>query len=948
MPPDSPFPPSRSLHDSPPRCRGTPSARRCRRFSWIGPLIAAACCGLSRAQASTGDGFEGTETGWRFVAHDARYQVQTHQRTGQAAHSGSAGEMVQISASQGSYVYLGLDIGPCHPIEEFQPSIWVRANRPGIRFLARVKFPRTADPQTGQPLSRLVGGAIYTQHGTWQQLRIEDLPKLVVSAVHPLRAQYGRNIDAREAYIDRLVLNVYGGPGVTQVAIDDLDLPHMVLVENAPSRSTAAASAEQAKRPRIELIGSILQVDGHPFFPRLVQYQGESLTFLQRLGFNGVQLTTTADVALLEEAKQTGMWVVCPPPALGEQDTTETTEDSPASFAERYRPVLAWHLGQGLTARELDTMRQWAERVRRADQESARPLICDPADKLEQYGRLLGSSGILMMHRYLLGTTFELADFSTWLRMRPRLGMPGMPVWTTIETQHSRELWEQISLLSAGQASPPVADYEQMRLMVQAALVAGVRGLTFVSRSPLDNQDPATRLRSMALTLVNLELDLVQPWIAAGIPSAEISAANQAGENPGITGAILRADHARLLLPMWTGTGTQYVPDQLAGNLITFAIPAAPEDNSAYELTVGGLRPPLEKKRRVGGLHVIQNEFGPTSMVLLSNGIAVGTTNRKLPEIAPIAAKIERDLAAQKLTYVTEIDRQLARLADRVLDAPRLFTLARNDLTEAERAMERRDWLAACLASHRATRPLRSIERAHWEKAIASLGSPAASPLVATFGEIPYHWLLARELEHRVRSRSLLMQGDMETREAVWKAGWRLYKHAQTGIRTMGEFSEDHYSGKKSLHLLVAAVDPDEPPSLLETPPLWLTSPALQAEAGQWFRIHGWVKVPKAVTASLDGLMIFDSLGREPLAERIGKTEGWKEFTLYRAAPTSGTWSLTIALTGVGDAWIDGLTVETLSRPKVRAADQTIAPRAARAPPGPPVRAQGARISGAN
>ncbi len=897
------------------------SQRRPRLFAWagcIGPLLVVAFCGLARGEVSTGDGFEGSETSWRFVANDTPYQVQLHQRTNQAAHSGSGGEAVQVSVSQGSYVYLGLDITPCHPIAEFQPSIWLRANRAGIRFLARVVFPRTADPQTGKPLSQLVGTATYTQTGTWQQLRIDDLPKLVVSAVHPLRAQFGRHVDGREAYVDRLLLNVYCGPGVTKLAIDDLELPHLVPLENVPRRPSPAVSTEVTKRPRVELVGSVLQVDGSPFFPRLVEYQGESLTFLQKLGFNGVQLAKTPDDALLDEARQTGMWLVCPPPALAE-DEAEVADDWRAKFAERYRGVLAWHLGQGLTARDLEAMRGWVEKVHRADEQTARPLVCDPADKLEQYGRLLGSSGILMMHRYLLGTTFELADFSTWLHTRPRLGMPGMPVWATIETQHSRQLGEQVSLLSAGQAPELVADYEQIRLMVQAALVAGVRGLSFASRLPLDGQDPATRLRAMTLSLVNLELDLIQPWVAAGNPTATISAAqitaaNPAGENPGITGAILKAHQARLLLPMWAGTGAQYVPDQLAGNQITFAVPAAPEDNTASELTVGGLRP-LDKKRRVGGLHVTLIEFGPTSMVLLSNGIAVGTMNRQLPTVAAGAAQLQRDLAAHKLTYVTEIDRQLARLADRVLDAPRLFALARNDFTEAERALAQHDWLTACLASQRVARPLRLIERSHWEKAIASLGSPAASPLVATFGVVPYHWLLVRELENRVRSRSILKQGDMETQKEVWMAGWRLYKHGQTGIRGMGEFSKEHYSGKASLHLTVAAVDPDAPPSLLETPPLWLSSPDLPADAGQWFRIHGWVKVPKAVTASLDGLMIFDSLGGEPLAERIGKTEGWKEFTLYRAAPTSGPWRLIIALTGVGEAWIDGLTVETLKRP---------------------------------
>lgn len=79
---------------------------------------------------------------------------------------------------------------------------------------------------------------------------------------------------------------------------------------------------------------------------------------------------------------------------------------------------------------------------------------------------------------------------------------------------------------------------------------------------------------------------------------------------------------------------------------------------------------------------------------------------------------------------------------------------------------------------------------------------------------------------------------------------WRLYKHTQAGIKTMGQFSDGRYSGKASLHLSVAAVDPANPPPMLETPPLWLTSPPIEAPAGQWFRIHGWVKVPDGAVTS--------------------------------------------------------------------------------------------------
>lgn len=888
-------------------------------LSYAAALIGCAIvCQTALSDEAIDRGFEGAETSWRFEESTTPYRVEAHRRTSENPHSGSGCEVIRLSAGNGRSIDLALDIPPARVIAEFRPSLWVRGTRPGVQLFARVVFPRTAD-EKGKPLVRLLAGAQYQQAGAWQQLRFDQLPRLVEQAARPMRAQYGSHIDVHEAYVDRLVLNVYTGPGMSQVAIDDLNLPHLVSAAETARPAAEPVAAVAGARRRVELVGSVLLVDGHPFFPRMIDYQGESLTFLKQLGFNVVRLATAPPDVFLAEARRAGLWLVCPPPPLLKDEKAE-----PAPFDNRYDCVLAWYLGQGLTARELDAMRGWVDRIRRADEDANRPLICDPADEIAQYARLLGSEGVLALRRYVLGTTFELSDYTTWLRMKPRLGVPGTPVWATIETQYSQEHCDQISLLSASRAPEPAANFEQIRLLTQAALTAGVRGLWFTSRSPLDAQDPVTRLRATILALVNLELDLIHDWVAAGTITSGIRAANVAGKNPGITGATLQASRSRLLLPLWAGTGAQYVPDQLAGNAITFVVAGAPEDHSVYELTAGGLRS-LDSKRLVGGVHVKQNEFGVTSMIMLTDQVAIGATTRRLWSAGSRAAQLKRDLAIHKFNYVTEVDGQLARLADRVLDSGRFFSLARNDLEEAKRNFASGDWLATCLSAQRAMRPLRLIERGHWEKAVASIGSPAASPLLASFGEIPYHWLLARELERLGRSRSLLEQGDLEMDDAAWKAGWRPFKHNQPGVTAMCYFDPaEHYSGAASLHLSVKALDAEYPPLLVETPPLWVTTPAIEAEAGQQFRIHGWVKVPAPIEASLDGLMILDSLGREPLAERIGKTDGWKEFTLYRAAPSSGPWRLTIALTGLGDAWIDGLTIEPLHAPQsIRALSQS-------------------------
>ena len=77
-------------------------------------------------------------------------------------------------------------------------------------------------------------------------------------------------------------------------------------------------------------------------------------------------------------------------------------------------------------------------------------------------------------------------------------------------------------------------------------------------------------------------------------------------------------------------------------------------------------------------------------------------------------------------------------------------------------------------------------------------------------------------------------------------------------------------------------------------------------------RISGWVRIPKAITASADGALFYDSAGGEPLAIRLlGPTE-WKQFTLYREVPSSGSIYVTLAMTGLGTVYFDDVRIEPL------------------------------------
>ena len=86
--------------------------------------------------------------------------------------------------------------------------------------------------------------------------------------------------------------------------------------------------------------------------------------------------------------------------------------------------------------------------------------------------------------------------------------------------------------------------------MALTAITSKSRGLLFLSSSPLDANDTETRHRAIALQLLNLELELIEPWAAAG--DSVITC--KSSENEVVT-VMLQAERARLLLPIWYSPG---------------------------------------------------------------------------------------------------------------------------------------------------------------------------------------------------------------------------------------------------------------------------------------------------------------------------------------------------------------------------------------------------------
>ena len=365
---------------------------------------------------------------------------------------------------------------------------------------------------------------------------------------------------------------------------------------------------------RIRLNRSILTVNDMPVFPRMIQYQGEPLELLRKLGFNAVWLGERPPPAMLEDAKRLGLGLVCPPP-YDPQSRPAGDLDAPLPLiGPEYDAVLAWDLGRGLSERELTATRHWADQIRMADRrQPGRPLMCMPSAEMRGYSR---AADVLLLGHSVLGTSLELNDYGTWLRQQPQLARPGSLIWTTLETQPAPSLRQQWAAIGQGRI-PATFPAESIQLLAATAISAGSRGLLFESFSSLAATDYDTRLRALALELVNLQLTIVEPWIAEGAAEITIPGSQQPGSPPSVWASVIRAEHSRLLLATSAPAGAQFAAGQSAATGLTFVVLGVPESHKAYLVMPGGLRP-LPCERRTGGVRITLDEFDLTAMVVIT------------------------------------------------------------------------------------------------------------------------------------------------------------------------------------------------------------------------------------------------------------------------------------------------------------------------------------------
>jgi hypothetical protein len=664
-------------------------------------------------------------------------------------------------------------------------------------------------------------------------------------------------------------------------------------------------------------------VGGKPFFPRAIDHQGEPLAKLRALGFNAVRVPRAASAELLREAAALKMWVIAPPPAASEIEQ-RPGETASVKLGAQFDPVLVWDLGSGLVKRELDATRHWAKLITAADLRS-RPMICQCESDLIDYTR---HAKLLLAGRAVIGSSLPLHDYLTWLRQRSQLALPGTPLWATIQTEPIPQLVEQMASLAPAAASEVHLQEVQIRMLARTALAAGARGLCFESHSRLDAPDPKSRRRAAVLELLNIELELVERWPASGNFTASATSNDQHA-----TGAVIETDRSRLLLPIYSPPGAQFVLGSPTVKPLNLTVPGVPEGDNAYELTPTSLRP-LRCDRVLGGTRVLLNESERDSLVVFTqDALVLGNLKSRLAARSVRAAQLAREIAGAELAVVDSAEPRLGGVGHTVPATRGARAAVQKDLGQSDAHMAKNDARSAYDSARRALGGLTDIERGYWER-VPSVPWPTGDSLLGAFSTLSEHYRFSAELVSAPRGPNLLAEGAFEDLDLMRRAGWIHYQHPPQSISAAVELSpEAAHTGRTGLRLRATPIDPKTKVSLVETPPLWITSPAVGVEAGRLLEIQAWVRVPQPVIGSVDSLMVIDTLTGPSLAQRVASSPQWRQVTIYRVAPRSGSVAVTFALSGVGEAQIDDVTIQVVNRgasgpPQTQQAQQPSAPMA--------------------
>jgi len=871
---------------------------------WLAVLLLVAALGAAPTPAKTLESFAAGPPTWRILAADAEYRVLAHHRSAAGRRPPPDHcERLTLIAGPGQQILWGQPLPAARLVEELAVTVWIRSDRDHLRLVGRVTFPNARAAQTGEPVTARIWGDTYVGGGEWRPLRLTAGPNRLRDVVRALRAEHGAGADLSEPVLDLIAVNVFAEAGPVTVDVDTLEIEGFVPLrpENLrPEHAAVPVAAESSSgsrppwvdrapdaaggRPSIDLRQGRVEVAGRPVFVSAIEHRGEPLAMLKELGFSAARLPRPPTPEQNAEATRLGLWLIAPPPQVPQRPGLNPPN---AYRPDDFSQVIAWEREPSEENGDVSDRNCVADR----------PLV---STRLQ--AALGGGRRIVWLDRSTIGGTLSPRDYGRQLR-QARQAAPLAAIFASVPTQpaaFARQQWQAMGL-----ARTPVIELDQLRVAAFSAVASGATGLIFTSDEPLDANTPQAAARRSLLATILGELAQATPWAAARAPLQTLDT-----NHPAIQADSLNLEHARLVILWRTDDLATWTAGPADQRPVSILAAGTPESFAATRLTPAGPYS-LQRERGTGGLRVELLEPPMVALVLLSQDrAAVAAAQREERGRASAYADNLSDIVDREFA---ETETSLAKHGG-LANAPELAAAAER-LRRAEAARRQGAFAPACVEYERALARIGMARRQRWMTAASTAGSPATHPLLCCLAGTATAMDVTRRFETpRAFGQNLLPGGDFESLDAILAAGWRNWRRPDVAHETAVDVSaDDPRGGQRTLRITRASHGPQSPDA--GEPAVVITSPAIPLQPGDLVRIDGWTKVSAAgKTQEAPRLTVFDSLGGEALAARIGSGGGWRRFTLYRAAPHSGDVRVTFALTGEGMAWLDDISLRLFNR----------------------------------
>ncbi len=899
--------------------------------------------------------FESPEPSWKVFLPPQGMQVAIHERRRNKGKVGGA-EFIRLNATrEHSLVRLEHLVPPATVLDELEASLWFRSSQEGFELGLKIILPDVQDPETKTPLTISITGDRYTTADQWQQLKCRTSDRAISDKLRLLRKLRQMAINPKVMFVERVTLEGPLSAGLTDLQIDNLALtplvrhqsrdarPATVMGASSPIQPVSQSTADPIPtEPRSNLPVRFqmhrLNVEGKPFFPRIVAGHGERPDVFADAGINVVWLQDYENTSTTAALRNKGLWVTAPPPYAkgsdGEPLDSENADLMP--FQANTSPVLFWMLGARMTPDGRPRLTSWTNQIRNADRRfNKRPIAADVIENERLCSRHVDLLGI---SRHVVNTGCTFADYRDWMIERRDQAWPDTFCWTWIQTEPAPAFMD----LARQSASPPMLEPEQIRMQVYAALAAGCRGLGYWTTTPLDHDSPAAKERLLVLTQLNMELDLFGQLITSGgtpqlvtfkidAPRNENSphapkpakpepvAANRSGSPPPrkpqkeLRAALIRSELGQLMLPMWLEDNGQVVPGPMAAVNVPIIIPGGGETAAAWEITTTGQLRHLDRMPAVGGVQIKLPRLDQTAAILMTtNQAIVEEMNQKIAAIQDRSAHLCVELARLKLERIRLVNQTLQELGVARSDAPIQLGSAKLCFDKAEASLRSQQYGDARQNAAEALQFARSLQRMEWEQAVNRLPNITTNPWALSYQSLPDYWRLTRQIE-QISSfdslENLLPSGEFEDISTLVAEHWKPEPSTLETVQSSAELHHVAKQGKSSLRLLASPIAGEVVPKFVPKPLVTVVSPGINVQAGQLVRITGWAKIPTALVGSTDGALIYDSLLGKAGAVRLKASQDWKPFELLRPVPESQDMTITLSLLGVGELLIDDLRV---------------------------------------